>query len=952
MKTKILQIFIIIFHILFTFHCGSLYLAVSGEGEEGKNNLLSLLVPMALKGGESIEEESNSQSSGGDVTISTPIEPTNLAVKTEISPTTQVYVDAIKAGKYELDSYSYVSLYFKTNTEDSAMQIEENDKIFLKMKEIQFTSTSGEQFKVETGINYINLLMGKKGKVTLINKASIPQGTYSKAIIVLDEPNGFVEQENGQSNINLSSNNEITINFSNPVEFVNGLTTEINVDFYVKSINKESDETFSMELSSEYISSKMELPFRPGYVLATLTSSVTITKDKDGISKTGLDSLDKLLFKHRCALIKRVTDEFTDMDMEVAREVGLDKAYVFVFEFTQDVVEAMLELNNDSNIESITTNDIMEISASINGDELTPTDIEASHDIPGYWGKQANYLDALGVYKAWYWFYNNNNGKIGNQDIKIAVVDSGVDSWYDSPNVYKGHPELKGKVIQGPSFIEIEDTLNLCPPMKLPIYGSSPFNVPCFIRGENSIPYADTPKNYHGTFVSGIIVGQHDNGGIAGFNWESKVIAIKVTDIKGEAGLYAVGLGILEAVKQGANIINLSIGGYNGSKGCATKEQVPSEAPRPHNCVISSKNYQFQHKIVQYAHKKGVVMVAAAGNEGLKLGNKLTLGYYPFGYYPASFPEVISVSSATLDVKERWRLSNYGQVDIAAIGDAVYSTVLNGGYYKDFGTSYAAPMVSALASLILSIQPDMHPKLVLDTMCATATMPSGTTEEDFGCGIINIGKVFTNAATDPSQDFPKISVHPNYTSTCETDSGSPIICYRTRHSFLDGERGRENTISFYDQPLMVSGGESPYTWSIHNMVNQDGMKPIDFMLGNLCFLPLHTYAFSSTFEILGPLGNGKKIIEHLDEELKLTSNKPKKSSALLVTSFLDDPVLSRFNCFRDESFWTVEVKVTDMKGRSNIKTFDFFKDYEQYHQYKLELERQSSPLPYPLFPLR
>lgn len=175
--------------------------------------------------------------------------------------------------------------------------------------------------------------------------------------------------------------------------------------------------------------------------------------------------MDKLLFKHRCALIKRVTDEFTDMDMEVAREVGLDKAYVFVFEFTQDVVEAMLELNNDSNIESITTNDIMEISASINGDELTPTDIEASHDIPGYWGKQANYLDAPGVYKAWYWFYNNNNGKIGNQDIKIAVVDSGVDSWYDSPNVYKGHPELKGKVIQGPSFIEIEDTLNLCPPM-------------------------------------------------------------------------------------------------------------------------------------------------------------------------------------------------------------------------------------------------------------------------------------------------------------------------------------------------------------------------------------------------------------------------------------------------------------------------------------------------------
>lgn len=727
--------------------------------------------------------------------------------------------------------------------------------------------------------------------------------------------------------MNLLNGNEIVIDFSHPVEFVNGLTTEININFYVQSIKKEVDDTFSIDLSSaKYISSSIDLPFQPGVLLVSLTRSVTIAKNKDGISKTGLETLDEILFKHRCVLIKRIIDDFPDLDLEVAEEVGLVRTYIFLFEYSQDVIEAMLELKNNPNIESITTDVIMEAEAQVPDDTLA---IKPS-------ASQVGQLELINAYEGWNWFKNNSR-EIGNEDIKIAVVDSGIDDTHEDIN--------KNRIIQGLPFRYGES--RYCE-VTLPVYKASPLRFPCMddtvthSRPHDSNDPDVKLKHYHGTAVASIIGAETDNGkGMAGINWKSKLISINVFNADGKPSIYSIALGILEAVKKEAKVINISLGGDNGSSECGREKPQPTNAPiKPSpGCRINSYlNYGFEHKMVQYAYKKGVVMVASAGNNGKKfgkLGNGLT-----FGHYPSGFPEVISVSALNLVGQNKWKDSNYGegQIDIAAPGVLIYSAA-RGDTYKAIreGTSMAAPMVSALASLILSVKPDMHPKLVLETMCKSATKLPNTTEDKVGCGRINIGEVFTNSATDPSQSFPEISVHPNYTSTCETNSGSPIVCYKDRHYFVfDG-----NGIKTYAQPLMVEGGKPPYTCSSHNLLDHRGKKSqfckTDFFVNGLYFKPYH---INSRFYFADSDKDEKIFLSHLNSLIGVNETaspqQPKSSALMLDWGLLND-------CTDQMVSWTVDIKVTDDAGRSDMKQFEFFKDYSEYWQYKRELERQNLP---------
>ena len=156
---------------------------------------------------------------------------------------------------------------------------------------------------------------------------------------------------------------------------------------------------------------------------------------------------------------------------------------------------------------------------------------------------------------------------------------------------------------------------------------------------------------------------------------------------------------------------------------------------------------------------------------------------------------------------------------------------------------------------------------------------------------------------------------------------------------------------------MVEGGQPPYTWSVHNLVNKDGIAIQNSIIFSdfPCIVPIHTYSpfmTSVTF-----LGNEKKVIEYLDKLInpESSSNQTKKSSALPLTTMGDSEFIvgPTFSCFKDELYWMVDIKVTDSLGRSDMKRFEFFKDYTQYMIYKQELERQNSPLswmPLPLFP--
>jgi subtilisin family serine protease len=124
-------------------------------------------------------------------------------------------------------------------------------------------------------------------------------------------------------------------------------------------------------------------------------------------------------------------------------------------------------------------------------------------------------------------------------------------------------------------------------------------------------------------------------------------------------------------------------------------------------------------------YRYGMLVVAATGSTGA-----------PHVQFPARMPEVIAVASAGTqdDPDVRSWFSNWGpQVDVAAPGYGIAGTVAE-GYCPDgwhclgdqpyaiaSGTSFAAPMVTALAALLLSEQPELPPYLVQGIIAATAS---------------------------------------------------------------------------------------------------------------------------------------------------------------------------------------------------------------------------------------
>ncbi|HBE90459.1 MAG: hypothetical protein A3G57_02980 [Candidatus Andersenbacteria bacterium RIFCSPLOWO2_12_FULL_45_8] len=190
--------------------------------------------------------------------------------------------------------------------------------------------------------------------------------------------------------------------------------------------------------------------------------------------------------------------------------------------------------------------------------------------------------------------------------------------------------------------------------------------------------------NTHATHVAGIAAAEGNNGiGVAGVDWQARVMSVRVLNRYGLGREADIAAGIDYATANGAKVINLSIAGG--------RSQIIEEA-------------------IENAYAAGVVVVAAAGNQG---GDTGLLNLAPVCSEPVGINMVLGVGAIDED-GEPASFSNFGRcVDIAAPGKRIISTVLGNRYRSMSGTSMSAPLAAGVAGLYLASHPGAGPMEVI-----------------------------------------------------------------------------------------------------------------------------------------------------------------------------------------------------------------------------------------------
>lgn len=222
-----------------------------------------------------------------------------------------------------------------------------------------------------------------------------------------------------------------------------------------------------------------------------------------------------------------------------------------------------------------------------------------------------------------------------------------------------------------------------------------------------------TDQNGHGTGIASIIAANTDNGkGMAGINWNTKIMVLKALNSAGGGEYADVASALHYATDNGARVVNMSFGTY-----------------------FDSTDLQ---SAVDYAVNKGVTIVAAAGNNNQ---NQLL--------YPAGYDNVIAVGAVD-GSGHRASFSNFGNaLDVVAPGLNILMAnyVGNNAYVYGSGTSFAAAHVSGLASLLLARNSTLTPVQIENVVKSTATSMGNLLE--YGNGLINMASALgSSQATD------------------------------------------------------------------------------------------------------------------------------------------------------------------------------------------------------------
>ena len=325
-------------------------------------------------------------------------------------------------------------------------------------------------------------------------------------------------------------------------------------------------------------------------------------------------------------------------------------------------------------------------------------------DVAAGWQRiQWNFTGPAGVNAPAAWDHARAAGAPGGRGAIVAVIDSGVA--YETYRNFRRAPDLyKTRFVRGYDWVERDKHPN--------------------------------DEESHGTHVTGTIAQKTNNGrGVTGLAYGVKIMPLRVLDRDGNGAGSDIARAIRYAARHGADVINMSV------------EFDTSERARDIPEVISA---------IRYAHRKGVTMVAASGNEGI---GKIA--------YPARASRVISVGATTADACLA-DYSNAGRgLDVVAPGGGQDAALFDSDYDRENcdpsnpdrriyqetmwgsvrsfrlvgfeGTSFSTPHVSAIAAMVIAtgrIGEDPSPNSVRRHIMNTARDIGPTGNDSFyGAGL-------------------------------------------------------------------------------------------------------------------------------------------------------------------------------------------------------------------------
>lgn len=401
-----------------------------------------------------------------------------------------------------------------------------------------------------------------------------------------------------------------------------------------------------------------------------------------------------------------------------------------------------------------------------------------------YASDQKWYYDLISAPGAW-------GIETGKPSTIIAVLDSGV---------LCTHPDLAGNIWKNPNEIPangIDDDKNgYIDDVNGYDFAGSETGIPdenikpevphdpdpCIKAGDASVGNGlDDDKDgvadlgvSHGTRVAGVAAAVTNNlRGVAGMCWGCTIMVVRVANPEASIESSDMAEGITYAAKNGAKVINVSLGGAEGQGDRAVTEAI------------------------DLAVNTGVVVVAAAGNTN----------QHPISY-PASLPNVIAVGASNhAGPKGRAPFSNWGsggaddrQVDVIAPGVDLLSTGVTSAfdqvtgaaqagsarYSPAEGTSFSAPLVAGLVGLMLSRNPSLTPAQVKEILKSTAGYLPDDPQDTPNAGPCWAGAGMINAETALNAALPSAAPPATPTPTPLPAGSAPRLTTPTRCSNLAG----------------------------------------------------------------------------------------------------------------------------------------------------------------------